>query len=300
MTENHLPSSGNVKEKLRFWSAQLRDMGRRNRLLYFKDTQASSLVITEPEALEIFEHLVVKSKPIYAPLPPKRKQKALFDIDDDADKEAEKDEYIRGTDEFFSTKKHDRINPVLSNLRYRARTIREEQGFNALYMAFGILKWQDGQESEINEAPLVLVPIDIDRESLGARFAIQLLEEEIVVNPTLQTKLLNDFNIQLDEIPNELTTDDLLSFWQEIGRLVKNYPDWEVIPKVVVGIFNFQTLMLIKDLEHNENIYVNHPLIKMLSGHLENLLAYSDDVPEGKDLDEKVNPNFSTLHLNPN
>jgi len=281
--------SSKVEQKLQYWAAQLRDMGRRNHLLFFKDTKTSSIIISEPDALEIFERLVVKNRPIFAPLPIENEASLFNHLGSDKHDEI-KDDYQRRVDEFLSNKSVEHINRVLSNLRHRGRTIREEQGFNALYMAFGMLKWQEGFGSEFSEAPLILIPVDINREKLGARLRIEILEEEIVVNPTLQTKLANDFGIELDDIPNELTTEDLREYLSYVSKLIQNFNGWEVQTKVVVGIFKFQTLMIIKDLERNAEHYIQHPLIRMLSGHLENFLDIHSDVPEARDLDEKVNP----------
>ena len=153
MTDDTSFESSKVQDKLQYWAAHLRDMGRRNRLLFFKDTKTLSIVINEPDALCIFERLVVKSKPIYAPLPTVG-QKELFDEIDSDDQDS--DSSRRGIDEFLSNKTIERVNHVLGNLRYRARTTREEQGFNALYIGFGVLKWQEGTGGEFCEAPLVL------------------------------------------------------------------------------------------------------------------------------------------------
>ena len=48
--------------------------------------------------------------------------------------------------------------------------------------------------------------------------------------------------------------------------------------------------MIIKDLERNAEHYIQHPLIKMLSGHLGSLMDGSPDVPEAFELDAKVSP----------
>jgi len=56
-----------VQEKLDYWASQLRDMGRRNYLLFFKETKSSTLVIKEPNVLEIFDRLVIRNMPIYSP-----------------------------------------------------------------------------------------------------------------------------------------------------------------------------------------------------------------------------------------
>lgn len=172
-------SSDQVAQKLQYWASQLRDMGRRNRLLFFKDTRASSFIITEPDPLEIFNKLVVQGNSIFAPLPVEKNPKGVFDSLDTNGKSEETVEYKRKENEFLSTKSIRRLNRILSNLRYKARTIREEQGFNALYMTFGMLKWREGISGEFYEAPLILVPVDIVREKLGSRFQIEAIEDEI-------------------------------------------------------------------------------------------------------------------------
>lgn len=217
--ENNSNNLDMIKNKLQYWASQLQDMGRRNHLLFFKDTKISSIIINEPNALEIFDRLVIKNKPIYAPQS-KESQIGLFvELGDDI--QEDDGAYQREDDEFLSNKKPDYVNRALSNLRYRTRTIKEEQGFNALYLGIGLLRWQEGIGGEYNEAPLILIPIDIDSEKLGRRLGIELLEDEIVVNPTLQTKLAKDFNIQLDDISNDITTKDLQIYLESVSRLMQ-------------------------------------------------------------------------------
>ena len=157
-----------------------------------------------------------------------------------------KHEYERKSDEFISNKSISDLNRLLLNLRNRSRTIREEQGFNALYMTFGMLKWKDRTDAEINNAPIILIPIDIIREGLGARLRIKMFEDEIVLNPALQLKLSKDFEISLNKLDDDLTKEDLNEYWNYLSDKVKNFYEWEVTDTVTVGIFNFQTLMIIQ------------------------------------------------------
>ena len=284
-----------VQEKLDYWAAQLRDMGRRNHLLFFKETKSSTLIIEEPNIIDIFNRLVVKNKPIFSPLF-KDKQIYLFDEDkeekDDQDNDDQDNDrdilFPLADDEFLCKKNPKQVNRVLKNLRYRSRTIREEQGFNSLYMAFGVLKWQEGIDSEFNEAPLILVPIDITQQGLLDRIGIEMFEEEIIFNPSLQTKLSKEFNIEINDINNDISQEELEKFWSIVAEKVKGFDGWEVLPKIVIGIFNFQNLILIKDLERNSEIYINNPLIKLLSGI--DLKIDPIDVIIDEDLDKKVSP----------
>ena len=281
-------------QKIGYWKNQLQNMGRRNRLLFFKDTKTSSIIVNEPGLSEIYETIVDHGKPLFAPLPLDKKSSTLFEdqnenLSDQQIAELE-DKYERETDELLSNKSFRLLNLALGNLRYRARTIREERGFNALYLAFGFLKWQESDSAGFDEAPLVLVPIDIEREDRGARLRISFLEEDIVTNPTLQTKLNNELGIQLQDVSNELTLDGLKDFLLQTHNRISKLEGWQVIQKTAIGIFDFQTLLIIKDLEANANIFQQHPIIQMLSGALENLTATDENIPTVNELDKVVNP----------
>jgi superfamily I DNA and/or RNA helicase/very-short-patch-repair endonuclease len=278
--------------KIEYWKSQLRDMGRRNALLFFKLTKTSSLLITEPSAKEVFNRVVVHNRPIYAPLQ-EEKPKSLFDdieIENELDEESN-DGYRRKSDEFISKKTIKQLNRTLRNIMYRSRLVREEQGYNALYMGFGTLKWQEGIDSDFYEAPLVLVPVTINRDSSIDRFRIELYDDDIVLNPTLRDKLSSDFLIELGEIDEEMDDESVEEYWSQINQKVKKLTGWEVLPKVIIGIFNFQTLQLIKDLDSNIVHYQNHPIIRMLCGIASELPSDNYDIINKEELDDKVNPN---------
>lgn len=59
----------------------------------------------------------------------------------------------------------------LLDIWYDARTLEEEQGVNILYLAFGLLKWFEDEKSEVERlAPLVLLPVRLERSSAAERF----------------------------------------------------------------------------------------------------------------------------------
>jgi len=90
-------------------------------------------------------------------------------------------------------------------------------------MTFGMLKWKDRTDAEINNAPIILVPIDILREDLGARIRIEMLEDEIVLNPALQLKLSKDFEISLNKLDDDLTKEDLNEYWNYLSEKIRNF-----------------------------------------------------------------------------
>jgi len=292
-----LPYLEKVQKKLKFWKVKLQDVGGGNRLLFFKETKSSTVVIEEPDIHVLFNRLVVDAKPLYAPLPPKEERESeAQDEKDQRDSETITSStdfmlpFRLGENEFLSNKSLKELNRALQNLRYSARTIREEQGFNALYLTFGFLHWQEGGLGEFYEAPLLLVPVDIKREARGDRWSLELFEDEIVVNPTLQTKLNEDFGISLPENLRELSVTDLDQFWDSVNDIVKNLNGWKVKPTAAIAVFNFQTLLIIKDIEKNIELFQNHDILAALSGVIKKLNLQVGDVPAASELDEKVNP----------
>lgn len=274
-----------VDRRIGYWIERLHDMSRRNRLLFFKPTRASTAMILDPPPNVLFDRLVVKGRSV------------SFPRNDDT----EPPEGVEEQDIGWSKKRSRRFNEVLadppgvqllralSNLRTRARTAREEKGVNVLHLAFGFLLWGEGTDSEMCRAPLVLVPVDLRRESLPEPYELSALEEDIVVNPTLQVKLRQDFNLELPDLPDGLNAVGLEQYWEQVDRLVKRYPQWEVRRDVVLGIFSFQSLMIIADLRRSRDKLLGHPLIQALSVP-EISLPLPDGLLEARELDERVRP----------
>ena len=78
----------------------------------------------------------------------------LFDDDNDEPYE------IISEGDVKTSKRPKELQKSLKHLRYRANTSIEEQGINILYLAFGLLKWKEREDStQIFYAPLILVSL---------------------------------------------------------------------------------------------------------------------------------------------
>ncbi len=148
------------------------------------------------------------------------------------------------------------LNRVLYNLRYTSRTVQEEQGFNILFITFGMMRWKEAPSSDHSIAPLILVPILLNKESPLSPYKISMAEDDIVVNPVLQTKLVKDFGIQLPEITNDISSEELRAFLENVSNSIHNFEGWEVEEKATIGAFNFLTLLLIKDFDNYSTLYI--------------------------------------------
>ena len=90
---------------------------------------------------------------------------------------------------------------------YDAATFAEEQGVNTLYLALGFLKWFEAESSDRERyAPLILIPVKLDRKSANARFTLSWTEEDITTNLSLQEKMHLEFGLRIPDVPE---VDDL-------------------------------------------------------------------------------------------
>jgi hypothetical protein len=82
----------------------------------------------------------------------------------------------------------DKLEKRLTKIFREERTLAEEQGISTLFLALGFLKWFDSEQSEESFAPLVLVPVTMDRTAGGDGYLLRGRDDEIVPNISLRVK----------------------------------------------------------------------------------------------------------------
>ncbi len=282
-----------VENKIKFWSQELHDMSGRNRLLFYKETKTSTANIEKPGFIALFHLLVEQETELLAPLPDPREKTPVFDApsedDTQASQPAPKAARKLKDNEIQTNHPTSVLNKVLYNLRYASHTIQEEQGFNILFVTFGMLKWRETQNSDFSFAPLLLVPVQLQRDGPTASYKISLAEDDIVVNPVLQTKLSKEFSIELPEVGNDITLEQFTEFLATVSSAISNLDGWAVEERATIGIFNFLTLLLIKDFENYADLYKEHPIVRALSG-IDGALPKPEKTPLAGELDDMVDP----------
>ena len=168
----------NIDTKYEVWKNKLLDLGKRNRLLNYRDTARSNVKIEYPDCSTLWDMFVKDETPLVFP----------FTKEDDEDYESEFESNVE------TNKNTSDLQKALRNLRSKAKTAIEEQGVNVLYLSFGFLKWTESENSDQTfTSPLVLVPVTLTVESIKSPYVLTLHEDEIILNPTLVYKLENDF-----------------------------------------------------------------------------------------------------------
>ena len=199
-------------KKLDKWADLLLDTGKRNNLINFKDSKASTVEVLLPAADALFEKIGESvSFEVFDP-------RDVEEDDESEQKQIEESEQseISKKAAFFSkySKKIKRrqillynaaTHPVaaLKNVDKKARSFIEETGVNVAYMAFGFIHWEESDFPDVFRAPILLVPIQIKQDFIAASYFIDFSEEDIIVNPTFSYKLDAEYGMRLPDYNNE-------------------------------------------------------------------------------------------------
>lgn len=273
-------------QKIDLWKSRLLDLSRRNRLLYFRPTKFSTVGIVSPSLVDLVDTLVVRERPMRFPLIVRSQaEEPLEVIDEDETLEQEQFRVQRGDLE-VDVEPGD-LTRRLYRLRRDFHTALTEQGVHTLFVALGLLKWRDSEASEDqSQAPLILAPVELTRDSDDKPYVLKLADEDVVVNPTLAYKLQNDFAISLPELPEDMDEFNVTSFLARISSRVSKL-GWSVADEAWLGRFSFEKLVMYKDLEDHRDEAREHLVVAALGG--ESKLAQSDDGLSAAELDDLTN-----------
>ena len=184
----------------------------------------------------------------------------------------------------------DRLQKKLLGLAREARTLEEEQGINALYLAVGFMRWFEDDKSEIERfAPLILLPVSLRRNERTSSYDLEIRGEDIATNEPLKHRLADDFGPKLPEIPDYEDWSPS-SYLDAVAAAVSAKPRWSIDRDgMQLGFFSFAKLLMVKDLEpDNADRLTEHPI---LAGLLMNGFASEpDDFPDVDRLDALFAP----------
>jgi very-short-patch-repair endonuclease len=257
--------------KLTLWQRKLLDLTTRNRLLHLPDSaKGVRLVCADPAALE---DLLSDGKRIrVVPVPDLNgggRDSALYEQQNRESllDEVAKQALVRG--EVFANLEKARLENTLIELYRKARSDLEEGGANTLFLAIGFLKWKkSAEDAKIYSAPLILLPVKLERKSALTGVTLGILDEEPRFNLTLLELLRHDFQLLIPGLEGDLPSDesgiDVVGIWNKVRRAVRDVPGFEVSTEVVLGTFSFAKYLMWKDLAANATRLMQSPLVRHL------------------------------------
>jgi superfamily I DNA and/or RNA helicase/stress response protein SCP2/very-short-patch-repair endonuclease len=266
-----------LDKKLKIYRDKLLDLSKRNPLINMR--VKSVIEFSEPDMYEIFEKLFDNSETLT--LTTIQENQELYPL--------EKNE-VR-----VNRNKKEGTN-LLSRIRRRANSALEEQGVNILYLAIGKFTWSEIETSNDRFlSPILLLPVELYKVSINTPYKFRILEEEIIINPALNVKLINQFAVGISDLPEENDVSSLRMYFSKVREELKDVPNQKIEETCCLGIFSFNRLVLYNDLEKYNNLIKSHPVINgQISSQMKNE-NFSDITAEK--LDEMVSSknNFQVL-----
>lgn len=282
--------------QLRAWRNDLLDLSRRNSLLYFRKTR-STVNVEAPTPDEILSNL--------------KSAKGLPLVDHDEAKALGVSDAYGGADDLSRSRPAvnsaasgtqrrktlvcnadgAQLTDVLTSLERRSNQEFIDKGIWVLYLAMGVLEWSDssdapGASGETVKSPIILVPVKLLKRQAATRFQLTRTDDDVVVNPALALKLLDNFNLQLPEFE-----EDEQSVQQYLKRvhdhLGRRHRNWLVEPTAALGIFRFHKEAIYRDLKANHDIIASHPIVQALALRERNPHSIGCSLAKEHELDEK-------------
>lgn len=255
------------KDRLLSWANLLLDIGKKNALVSYKSDSPLSLKILSPSYEEAYRRILSSSKMEIFDPHIEEDEEYLYYLKGNKTKKIDEGEYLA----HYSPKlKKSALllysatsfpMGALSNLFKKAYSALEETGVNILYLAFGLLEYKEKGSSSILTAPLVLLPVYIERESALKPYYISHLEEEGTSNPTLLYKLKEEYGLVIPEIGEE----DIASYFAKVKEIIEPL-GFSLKEESYLSIFSFQKMNMYRDLLDNKDIILENQNVLALLG----------------------------------
>ncbi|ETZ20942.1 DUF3320 domain-containing protein [Pedobacter sp. V48] len=288
-----------IQAKLEASRKELLDLGLKNPLLNYRTPKGKGLKIVQEKSEFVFDILAKQNKAMtFLGIQDKKDDHKL---NEDSEEDTDLPELGQPTDESYQDTKlqtseaEQKLQTRLLNTYYFARTSIEEQGVNILYLALGMLKWfETGNTETPRYAPLLLIPVELERSSAQERFRLKYSGSDIGANLSLQAKMKADFNLSIPDLP-ESEDMNVPLYFNLIREHIAKQELWSVEgDEIELGFFSFGKFMIYNDLDASKWPSESQP------GLHENILAlfetgfqstYQADDEDQKDLDEETNAN---------
>jgi very-short-patch-repair endonuclease len=302
-------------QALSLWRRKLLDLSKRNKALNFKPSKVTTIAIVDEQPGIVFRYLFSEGQQMkFTPILPSKKetekrddlqQTSIFE----GDLQPEPNEYEnsifqpyhneeladRHTDNLlqcYSTPES--LDTSLRRIDEVLQSNLEEQGVHTLFLSLGMLYYTESEDSqEVYRAPIILLPVIIERKSARSGYTIKAGDDDPMLNPTLVEYLKQSFDITFPDLPdfNEETSFDLQEYFIKIVKKIKHRENWSLKNDIFLGHFTFQKFVMFKDIEKNADAFTAHRLVKQLvSKQLSTTIWGLPDDIKNMDLDLEFPP----------
>lgn len=134
-------------------------------------------------------------------------------------------------------------------INQQSKSVLEEQGYNILYLAMGFLEWTESNEPNVKRrAPLVLIPVALERKKVRGSFKLKWTGEDIISNISLQEKLLEQ-GIELPDFEMPEQKEGIYHYYESVVEAIESKKNWNVVYDIYLNFFSFTKFVMYKDLD---------------------------------------------------
>ena len=295
------PTEESILSKIEASRRELLDLSlRNNQLLNYRPSRARGVEIIGESVAQVFDLLVGQGKAMSFLADSTRGDGlTLWDEEDDLSADP-----LRTADQSDSrlqtTESQSNLERRLLNTYRLANSAVEETGVNTLFLALGMLLWYEADSSQqVRYAPLVLVPVRLERAGVRKRFTVHYTGDDLGVNLSLIEKVREDFGLALpgqDALaPDDNKDSDAAGYISQVARILSQSVSnrWAVDPdRIALGFFSFNKFLMYRDL--GGPAVAENEIISALFG--DGFREPPSDIPGGAHLDSYIKPQ-DTYHV---
>ena len=225
---------------------RLLDLTLRNNLLNYKPSAARSIEIIESNLAGIYNTLILDEKGMK--FHPVEKDTSSAPEEKNIWKYPIFSKSSKHTDSTLATPYTDiELRKKLYSLQNKSRTVFEEQGYPTLYLALGFVQWTENESSKQLKAPLLLLPVDLERQKIKENYTLRWTGEDPVVSLSLSAKFAEQ-GIELPDLGHPDTAAEVGAFFDSVEETIKS-KGWTLCPEIVLDLFSFKKYVMFKDLD---------------------------------------------------
>ncbi|MGO7200761.1 DUF4011 domain-containing protein, partial [Rhizobium ruizarguesonis] len=296
-------SNLSVEAKIEKARTELLDLSARNRLLNVPrfSKSAKTIDVVEEKSSEVFRILVSDGKTMTFLAGAKGRDGKDGDngeelielaLPDDDERDAQGRLVRHGDTKLQTRMTPNALQKRLLDLYFDARTLEEEQGVNILFLGLGTLKWIDPNNENIRYAPLILVPVSLERGSAAERFRLRARQEDFASNLSLEAFLdrIHKITMPAFDASDDFSFND---YAVKVSEAVSMKPNWSVQPDdIVLGFFSFAKFLMYRDLDPTlwpkDSKFTDRPLV---TGLVSNGFERTEEMlAEDANIDAHISP----------
>ncbi|MBQ2962821.1 DUF3320 domain-containing protein [Methanobrevibacter sp.] len=290
-SKNNTISNKDIEKEFKNLRKELLDLTLRNPLLSFKPRNRNLSIINQTP-MNAYKILVIENKRMY------------FSPNKAETKRSRAHTFIDQTKEFLSSETDKTLKADLtpSELQRRlfyidqqSKTMVQEQGYNILYIALGFIEWIDKKKPrQKNLAPLILIPVALERKKVGNSFSLSWTGEDIQNNISIQAKL-REAGIELPKFEQTSYIEGVNQYLADVKKAIRPFGKWDVKDDVALGFFSFTKFVMYNDLNpeswSKDVDLTENELIQAIFNPSKNIY---EDTFEEEDVDEKLH--YKTMY----